>query len=302
MPAMARDYYEILGVPRSASQDEIRAAHRRLVRKFHPDANKHDPQADRKFQEVQEAYDTLSDPQKRRTYDQFGGRAPGADPAWRPRHAEPPPDSDEDSDAGYEGVFEQLFGSKGPFGRGRRPERRDPDADVEYPVTLTLAQAARGTSLPVNINRGSRTDSIEVKIPAGVKTGSRIRVRGKGAKGSFGPGDLYIVVNIAEHPYFRRDGLDILLDVPISAYEAMLGTQITVPTIDGPETISIPAGINSGTKLRLRGHGIRQGDETGDQLVHVKIIMPKDLPTEARLLIEQVARLHPIDPGRTFRG
>lgn len=297
---MARDFYEILGLPRTATQDDIRAAHRKLVRKFHPDANKHDPQADKKFQEVQEAYDTLSDPPKRRQYDQFGGRQPGPDPAWRPRHAEPPPDFEDD--AGYEGMFEQLFGSKGPFGRGRRREAQDPDADVEYPITLTLAQAARGTSLPVNINRGSRTDSIEVKIPAGVKTGSRIRVRGKGARGSFGPGDLYIVVNVAEHPYFRRDGLDILLDVPVSAYEAMLGTQITVPTIDGPETISIPAGINSGTKMRLRNHGIRQGEETGDQLVVIKIIMPKDLPTEARLLVEQLARLHPIDPGRTYRG
>jgi DnaJ-class molecular chaperone len=201
---MARDFYEILGLTRTATQDDIRAAHRKLVRKFHPDANKHDPQADKKFQEVQEAYDTLSDPPKRRQYDQFGGRQPGPDPAWRPRHAEPPPDFDDQGD--YEGMFEQLFGSKSPFGRGRRREAQDPDADVEYPITLTLAQAARGTSLPVNINRGSRTDSIEVKIPAGVKTGSRIRVRGKGARGSFGPGDLYIVVNVAEHPYFRRDG------------------------------------------------------------------------------------------------
>ncbi len=323
---MPRDYYDILGVRRGASADEIKSAHRKLVRKYHPDANKHDPSAEQKFREAQEAFDVLSDPQKRQQYDTFGHAGPGAGippggdysgygyGAHDPFHADPHDIPDElhgqmphgfdprefQQGGGFSDIFGQLFGDRGAFGRGRRQSAsrqtgEDDMGGVEYPVTLTFHQAARGTTLPVQINRGNRTDTVEVKIPPGVKSGSRVRLKGRGGRGPHGPADLFIIINVTDHPYFKRDGIDILLDVPLSMYEALLGTQIQVPTLDGSDTINIPAGVNSGTKIRIKGRGIQRGNEIGDQFVVVKIIVPKTLSATDKQLIQEFADRHPVN-------
>ena len=308
-----RDYYEILGLKKSASVDEIRSAHRRLVRKLHPDVNASDPKAAQKFQEVQEAYDTLSDPEKRASYDQFGRAGPmppppqGGSYGWDANSGGEGGDDLNPSDFAntgqYGDIFDQLFGQRGPFNRGRagRQQRaaaeyeQSAPSEVEYPVKLTFQQAARGTTLPLNISRGNRSETIEVKIPGGVKTGSRVRIKGKGAVGPHGQGDLFVIAQVTDHAYFRRDNLDVILDVPVSVYEALLGTNVSVPTLDGRVTITIPPGTNSGAKLRIKGAGAHRGAEKGDQHCLIKIVVPKDLDATDIAAIEMVRQKHAID-------
>ena len=318
---MPRDYYEILGVPKSASADDIKKAHRKLVRKYHPDVNKNNASATEKFKEVQEAYDVLSDTQKKANYDQFGhagvnaGGAPGGggDPfeafrraqsrgrnTWQPN----PNVTVEDFDMGGGGgggfgdIFEQLFGGRGgAAGRGRQQAAPQPQKgqDIEHPVTLTFEQAARGTTLPLQINRDGKIETIDIKIPAGVKDGSRIRIKGRGQHGGGAPGDLYIITAVQPHPYFKRDGLDIYLELPISMYEALLGTKVSVPTLDGPVTLTIPAGTSGSAKLRIKAKGIERGEEKGDQYVQVRVVVPKHLDATDRAEIEKLAKKHPLD-------
>lgn len=312
---MPRDYYEILGISKTASADEIRGAHRRLVRKYHPDANKNDPNSTKKFQEVQEAYDVLSDPEKRKQYDQFGhaGPQPHANPyeqtaaGYGNPYSNPYGAYSEELDpSDFQGgqfadIFEQLFNKQGPFKRGRRSRAARDEAEpttggeVEYPIKLSFEQAARGATLPISINRAGQIESIDVKIPAGVKTGSRVRLKGRGAIGPHGPGDLFVIVQVQDHPYYRRDGLDVLLDVPISLYESLLGTQVTVPTLDGRVTITIPPGTNSGAKLRIKGAGAHRGTEKGDQLCVIKIIVPKNLDANDIAAVDMIRHKHPIE-------
>jgi curved DNA-binding protein len=322
-----RDFYDILGVSRTASSDEIRAAHRKLVRKYHPDMNKNSADAEKKFKEVQEAYDTLSDDDKRRQYDQFGRAGPAGIPPpgynesygsseWTPDdHGVRVEDFDFAEFGGQQApgggnqfgtIFDQLFGNRGPFGRGRRQRERRGEAsevgqgstaDVEFPATLTFAQAARGTTIPITIQRPTgRSETIEVRVPAGVKAGSRVRIKGRGQPGPNGPGDLFIVVNVRDHDYFRRDGIDVLLDVPISVYEALLGTQLTVPTLDGQVEIKIPPGTNSGSKLRIKEAGVHRGPDKGDQHCIIKIVVPKDLDREDQAALMAIQRKRPLSP------
>ncbi len=327
---MPRDYYDILGVPKTASADDIKKAHRKLVRKFHPDVNKNNPAATEKFKEAQEAYDVLSDDAKRRNYDQFGhagvngppgmGGQPGGggDPFEAFRRAQqgrrgggggvPPGVSVEDlGDGGgnFGDMFEQLFGSRGGgkgAGRRGRPGPAGPQKgqDVDHGVTLTFEQAARGTTLPLQIDRDGQVETIDVKVPPGVKDGSRVRVRGRGQQVPDGiNGDLFIVTAVQPHPYYRRDGGDVYLDLPLSLYEACLGTKVTVPTLDGPVTLTVPPGTGSGAKLRIKGRGIAvggaRGEDRGDQFVQVRVLVPKDLDADDRAAVEALSAKHPIN-------
>jgi DnaJ-class molecular chaperone len=344
-----RDYYEILGVPRTASADDIKKAHRKLVRKYHPDVNKDNKQAEERFKEVQEAYDVLSEPGQRRNYDQFGhagvgaggptgggAGGPGFDPfdAFRRQqgggagaggggggarytYRGGPGVTVEDFDLGggdFGDVFEQLFGrgraagagragatGGGAGGRARPGAQPTRGGDVEHPVTLSFEQAARGTTLPLQINRDGRLETIDVKIPSGVKDGSRVRIRGKGQQGGGEPGDLYIITKVTPHPHFRREGLDILLDLPLSLYEALLGTKVDVPTLEGPVTMTIPPGTSSGAKLRIKGRGIERGGERGDQLVVTRVMVPKTLDDEGKAAIRKLAEKHPVNPRADLR-
>jgi DnaJ-class molecular chaperone len=321
-----KDFYDILGVPKSASDDQIKSAYRKLARKYHPDATKNDPKMTERFKEAQEAYEVLGDSTKRKAYDQFGhagvgaGGAPGAggDPFAGFRRGQPgrggngaahswnggPGVSVEDFDFGggggdFSSVFEQLFGARGarggakqPRGRAQQPPRGQ---DVEYPVTLTFEQAARGTNLPLQINRGGSLETIDVKIPPGVKTGSRVRIKGRGEHSGGEPGDLFIVTSVQPHSYFRREELDIYVDVPVSLYEALLGAKVEVPTLDGRLTLSIPPGTTGGSRLRIKGKGVKRAAEQGDQFVVVKVVLPKGLDESDTAAIEKLASKHPID-------
>jgi DnaJ-class molecular chaperone len=316
-----KDYYDVLGVQRSSTADEIKAAYRKLARKYHPDVTKNDPKLTERFKEVQEAYEVLSDASKRKNYDEFGHAGVGANPAgggdpWdayrraQPRGTESwqggPGVSVEDFDMGggdMGSIFEQLFGGRtaSPRGSGstRTRSRAQPQkgADIDHPVTLTFEQAARGYHLPLQINRDGKIETIDIKIPAGVKDGSRVRVKGRGQQSAGGEhGDLFIVTQVTPHPYFRREGLDVYLDLPISLYEAISGAKIDVPTLDGMRTLTIPPGTSSGAKLRIKGHGIQRGEEKGDQLVVTKIIIPKQLDDEDKKMIQKIAEKHPLTP------
>jgi DnaJ-class molecular chaperone len=314
-----RDYYDVLGVSRSASGDEIKAAFRKMARKFHPDVTKNDPKSTERFKEAQEAYEVLSDQGKRKNYDEFGhagvGATPGAegDPFGAYRRGQPwggarswqggPGVSVEDFDLGggdFGSVFEQFFGGgRGRGGRGRaraQPQPQPRGQDLEYPVTLSFEQSARGTHLPLQINRDGKIETIDIHIPGGVKDGSRVRVKGRGQAGAGEPGDLYILTRVTPHAYFRREGLDIYLDCPISLYEAIFGAKVDVPTLDGKRTLTIPPLTSGGVKLRIKGHGIQRGEEKGDQIVVTKIILPKDLDEEDRKSIKRIAEKHPMNP------
>ena len=316
-----RDYYEVLGIPRTASQDEIRKAHRKLVRIHHPDVNKNNPKSEEKFKEVQEAYDVLSDDTKRQNYDQFGhagvgaaqapGGGPGGDPfeglrgagrGGRTRSWNATPNvSVEDFESGdpsqFADIFEQFFGAKSGRGEARGRTRPQParGEDIEYPVTLTFAQAARGMTLPLQINREGKLETIDIKIPAGVKEGSRVRIKGRGQHSAGEPGDLFIVTKVLPHPYFRREGNDIYLDLPLSMYEALLGTKLEVPTLDGPVTLTIPPGTSGGAKLRIRGRGVERGAEKGDQFVVTRVIVPKALDEEGQASVRKLEANHPVN-------
>ena len=304
-----RDYYEILGVPRTATKDQIRTSYRKLARKYHPDVNK-DVGATGKFKEATEAYEVLSDPQKRKTYDQFGHAGPGAGApgggGWggaRPGGA---------AGRGGQVDFEDLFGRGGdsPFmgmglddimdalgaGRRRKPARRQGE-DVEYEVALDFLQAVRGMTATLRVQREQSPETLEVKIPAGVKDGARIRLRGQGQPGRGEPGDLYIKVKVRPHAYFRREGDDIYIEVPVSVSEACLGARVDVPTIDGMTTVTIPPCTSSAKRLRLRGKGAPcgSGGERGDQYIEVRIVLPETLSPKAQELMKEFARVQDYD-------
>jgi DnaJ-class molecular chaperone len=295
-----RDYYEILGVQRSAGVDEIKKAYRKLARKYHPDVNK-EPDADKKFREATEAYEVLSDAEKRKIYDQFGhaglegsafgGQGAGAGSPgsgqgyrWSGTTGGRNVDFEEifgHSDFMHMGLDEILRNLGGAGGRRRSHRTRRPQrgANLQSDVTLDFLQAARGDTISLQMHKPGQaqgqTETLRVKIPAGVKDGSKIRLKGKGGSGPAGPGDLLITTHVRPHPYFQREGNDLFVEVPISITEAALGTSIEVPTLEGTSTIRVPAGSSSSRQIRLRGKGIApaKGDP-GDLYVKLSILPP----------------------------
>lgn len=302
-----RDYYEVLGVARTASDQAIKNAYRKLAKQYHPDRNRSDPAAADRFKAVQEAYDVLSTAEKRRRYDQFGhaGVDPrAAGPAGRPRAWSSSGPGGAGFDVGGFGggmrsVFDQVFGG-GMGGRGRGAATPPPSRDVEVEATLSFEEAIHGTSRTIELSgpAGSERQRIEVKIPAGVDDGRRIRVKGQGASGHGGAGDLYLTVHVTGHRYFRREGSDILLNVPVTIAEAALGARISLPTIDGPTMVTIPPGASGGKRLRLRGKGLPAGaaDGRGDQYCLIRVVVPEDATAEQRELLERLRETGLGDP------
>jgi DnaJ-class molecular chaperone len=303
------DYYRSLGVERSASADEIRKAYKRLAKKYHPDANPNDKSAEARFKEIQTAYDVLSDAEKRRLYDQFGeagvnaGSRAGGNPfGFGGGGGGSGPIDLGDLFGGSGGVdlgdlFGQAFAGGGRRGQGRARK----GADLQTGITVPFAIAAEGGPYDVSVNRGGKVERFTAMIPPGIEDGKTIRLSGQGEPGPAGAGDLYIRVQVAPHPYFKRDGFDLLVDCPLTVAEAALGAKVDVPTLsEGHVTMTIPGGASSGTKLRLKGKGLRnpQTGERGDQFVVVKIVVPRKLDDTARAAIEAFDRAAPMSPRR----
>ena len=310
-----RDYYGILGVDRKATAAQIKAAYRKMAREYHPDVNK-DAGASEKFQEATEAYEVLFDADKRRMYDRFGHAGPGRSGPQGGRAY----DTTGARPGGVSFNFEEMFGRSGGSGfagmgldeildalrggsgrskSGRRAAAKR-GADLEYELTLDFVQAVRGVTTSIRLARQGRTETIDVKVPPGVRDGQQIRVRNQGQDGPAGRGDLYIIARVRKHPYFRREGKDIYVEVPIGIAEAALGGKVDVPTLDGMTAVQIPAGSSSGRKLRLKGRGVRpaKGDAPGDQYVELKIVVPKTLSVRQRELLTELQELDDGDPRR----
>ncbi len=294
-----KDHYQVLGVQRDASADAIRKAYRGLAREYHPDVNK-SADASTRFAEVQEAYDVLSDAEKRKAYDRFGhagvgvGQGPGGfgGGGWSAQYSGDPFGSSD-----FSTVFEDLFSARGggrPFdggGPGVMPPRRG--SDLQHALSVTFMTAAMGGSEDVRIGLGSKPQTISVKIPAGVETGAQLRVRGKGAAGVDGgpSGDLRLTVEVGLHPWFRREGLDVLINVPVTIAEATFGTTVTLPLLKGSVDLKIPPGAASGQKLRVKGKGVDDGKGgQGDFYAVIQIVAPTELTDHGTQL------LHDLEP------
>ena len=294
-----KDYYEIIGVPRDAKEEDIKKAYRKLARQFHPDLHPNDKGMEARFKEINEAYSVLSDPKKRSDYDltgrvQFGHGGPQQYP--------PGGFNFEDMGVGFgmggfEDIFSEVFG-----GRGRRVAARR-GSDIEYSLPLDFIRAAQGTEVKVKVARRSgATETITVKVPPGVQDGSRVRVAAKGDEGYDGgpPGDLYITTAVRPHPYFTRKGNDVYVDVPVTIKEAVMGAEIKVLTIDGFTTIKVPPGTRSSQKLRIKGKGVcsPHGMARGDEYVIINITVPRDFSPGGRELIEELDRINPYEPRK----
>lgn len=289
--AEKRDYYEILGVSKSASDDEIKKAYRKLAVKYHPDRNPGDKEAEAKFKEINEAHEVLSDKQKRARYDQFGhagvGGA-GGNPfggAGNPFGGFNYNGQTFNFDFGGAGGFEDILGSLFGFGGSRRPRR---GADLQTSITLTFEEAIFGTTKEISANG----ENIKIKVPAGIDDGMSIRLRGKGGEapeGSTEKGDLYIKVRVKPHKNLTREGAIILSEETINMVDAALGCKIEVETVDGPITMKVPAGTQSGTPFKLSGHGVpfRNDGDRGPHIVTVIVETPKNLSKKQKELLEE---------------
>ncbi len=357
-----KDYYKILGVSRNATQEEIKRAYRKLARKYHPDLNPGDKEAEEKFKEIQEAYEVLSDPKKRAEYDRFGtvgGMGTQQQDFSFDFGGFEGFDFSEFGESSFSDIFSEIFG----FGRKMEegPERGE---DLTYTITIPFEEAVNGTVLTLQIKRKTRcsycngtgyepgtgprvcpncggrgrktmhkgymrftvtcpvchgtgqlpgttcrycggegrvdtTERIKVRVPPGVRDGGRLRIAGKGNAGIKGgpPGDLYIIINVLPHRFFRREGDDIYITVPITVTEAALGARIEVPTIDGTAVVKVPPGTQSGQKLRLRGKGVKRPDGSrGDMYVEVKIVPPDITDARVRDLLKKLQEIDRTNP------
>ncbi len=313
-----RDYYQMLGVSRTATADEIKKAYRRLARKFHPDVSK-EANAEQKFKEVQEAYEVLKDPEKRAAYDQLGsdwksGQQFRPPPEWANgfefRGAGPRAGFGQqtfEDEVGYSDFFSSLFGGGSPFaGSGTRSTRNRAGRDHHARIEIDLEEAYRGGTRTLDLKRPElkpdgtlemRTHTVRVTIPAGVTGGQQIRLAGQGEPSAGGgrAGDLYLEVHIRPHRLFQLEGRDVTLTLPITPWEAALGASVAVPTLAGHVEMRIPASAQSGQKLRLRARGL-PGPQPGDQYVLLKVVVPPADSPEARELYEQMRKVMAFDP------
>jgi curved DNA-binding protein len=315
MAVQFRDYYETLGVSKTASEDEIKSAFRKLARKYHPDVAKDKKEAEEKFKQINEAYEVLSDPEKRRKYDQLGEN-------WnQPGGFQPPPQwgggqrgggfhgaggenggvEFEFGGTGFSDFFEAFFGGgrgRSAFGGfGQRGSMAERGSDVEADIMVTLEEALHGSTRQVSLRRAGseKTETYQVKIPRGVREGQRIRLAGQGQAGERGgkSGDLFLRVRLARHPDFSVEGSDLVHEVKIAPWQAVLGDQIIVPTLEGNARLKLPPGTQGGQRFRLRGRGLPGvSGQRGDLYVVVQIAVPKKLSESERKLWEQLAQLH----------
>jgi curved DNA-binding protein len=294
-----KDYYKTLGVARGASDDEIKKAYRKLARKYHPDVSK-EPDAKNRFQDVSEAYETLRDKEKRAAYDDLGRFDAGQEfrppPDWSSRFGQR---SESFDDIDLSDLFETLGVRRGGP-RGRRASVPVPGEDYAVTVRLSLEEAARGTERGLRI--GER--SVHARIPKGATDGERLRLRGKGGPGANGgpPGDLFLHIQLEPHPLFRASGHDLDLELPLAPWEAALGAQVDVPTLDGTVSLKVPAGSRSGQKLRLAGKGLpKPGGGAGDLYAALAIVVPSSLSEREKSLYEALRDASGFDPRGKLR-
>ena len=315
-----KDYYKILGVPKTATEKEIKAAFRKLARKHHPDVNKGDARAEAKFKEINEANEVLSDPEKRRRYDQLGsdwasyGRAPGGGGPRPGRGGGVRVEYGGEDIGGFSDFFKTIFGGAaagggfgggaGPFGGGQeggfedlfgRGAQPPQGQDLETTVDLTLDEVLRGATRTVQVGEGPQGRKVEVRIPPGVREGSRVRAAGEGAGRGGGPrGHLYLRVRTLPHPVFERKGDDLAVTVTVPLTTAVLGGEVMVPTLDGPLGIKVPPGSRAGRAFRLRNHGLPklEGGGRGDILATLAVELPgPEVSDRERELFEELRRL-----------
>ncbi|HEX6297852.1 MAG TPA: DnaJ C-terminal domain-containing protein [Burkholderiales bacterium] len=298
-----KDYYKILGVARGASEDEIKKAYRKLARKYHPDVSK-EANAKERFQEVAEAYETLRDKEKRAAYDSLGSFRPGQDfrppPDWFDRfgagRAEDLRDVDLSDLFESMGIFGRAAGRRGGFGRNIPI----PGEDYEITVRIGLEEAFRGTERAFQLNG----HELRARIPRGATDGQRLRLRGKGGPGANGgqAGDLYLQIALEPHPLYRASGHDLEIEVPLAPWEAALGAQVDVPTLEGRVSMKVPPGSKGGQKLRLAGKGLpRPGSGAGDLYAVLNIVVPATLTEREKKLFEELRETSRFDPRSRFR-
>jgi DnaJ-class molecular chaperone len=320
---MAKDPYATLGVKRDASDDDIQKAYRKLARKYHPDMNPDDATAKSKFQEVQSAFEILSDAEKRKRFDQYGDAeprfGPGGGPGGYPGGAKwtystgpqtYPFDLNDvfgggggdEGAGGFADLFKQ-FRRGGGGGRRAAPAARG--ADLKHEMTVPFATAIRGGEVAVSVQGADgNVETITIKIPAGIDDGKRIRVRGQGEPGAGGapPGDILVTIRTSPHPFFRRTGNRLDVRVPVTLAEAAQGAKIDVPTPWGTIALSIPPGTSSGKRLRVKGHGVRpKSGEPGDLFAEIQIVLPSELSEEERKQLAEVSARHPQNPRAELR-
>ena len=309
MPVQFRDYYQTLGVSKTATQDEIKSAFRKLARKYHPDTAKDKKSAEEKFKEINEAYEVLSDPEKRKKYDEYGAN-------WQQGGFQPPPGGGYSwegpggsSDGGFEfhfggtgfsDFFEQLFGARRGrtrgFGGADFGEMPLQGQDVEADLLVTLEEALNGSTRQISFRRGAsgKVQTYTVRIPKGVREGQRIRLTGLGESVGEGgqAGDLYLRVKFEKHPEFDVEGSDLFYDLEIPAWQAVLGGDVEIPTLDGRAKLHVPPGSQNGQKFRLAGRGLpRKGGGRGNFYAVLRVTLPREVDARARELWKQIASL-----------